>query len=489
MKVTYIGHSALLVETRGVRILSDPWWRGPCFGAQWWVWPRPSLEPLEAAPVDFVYISHGHHDHLHPGTLSTLAGRPTLLVAKSLDLAAGLHQTLGLPVQEIDAEETIELAEGVTGGIWPTHGGDTLMWITDGDQVLVNANDALHSAPREVQERFVGQLKERFRRIDYFFCGFATASHFPNCYEMPGVDRVATARRRQHYFNDQWLWLARALNPKFAYPFAGDVMFLEEDLFWLNAALHNDPDLDRKISHEFSDAPESGTVASRIGPGFAIEDGVIVDARPRPSFDTESARAEFSDEIQRANRYGSLRGDQLDELAELLRNKLSDYSLYFGSCPFDYQYALTFREGKGAIVVAKLGDRFDVRVTDAPPQGCLEVVTRAAYLRYALETRYGHEVLFVGSGVRFRYPDLGSIRPPVHQEAMALLRPMKQDGRRPVSGPLAQVKARIKGAIRAISGKEALIDLYDLDAWLVREAPPQESGTLHGLGSSSGSPS
>lgn len=468
MKVTYIGHAALLAEARGIRILSDPWWRGPCFGAQWWVWPRPDLVPLEQAPVDFVYLSHGHHDHLHPGTLATLSGRPTLLVAKSLGLAAGLREMVDFPVREIGEDETVELGDGITAGIWPTYGGDSLMWISDGDQVLVNANDALHSAPRDVQDVFVKRLKERFPRVDYFFCGFATASHFPNCYEVPGVDRVATARRRQHYFNEQWLSLAEALKPRFAYPFAGDVAFFEEDLFWLNGALHNDSDLDRRIAESFSGDPEKRTVASRIGPGFALQDRVVVDARSRPSFDPNAARVEFADDISRANRYGSLRDGQVQGLAESLRNKLARFPRYFGSCSYDYEYAISFREGLGAIVVSKSGNKLEVRVGEAPLPGRLEVLTRAAYLRYALETPYGHEILFVGSGVRFRYPSLQAIRKPVHQEAMALLRPLKRDTERPAPGALSAVKTGIKRALRAATGKKAAIDLYDLDAWLVR---------------------
>ena len=52
MKIDFIGHAAILVETKGLRILADPWWQGPCFGNQWWIYPRPSLSCLEHRPVD-----------------------------------------------------------------------------------------------------------------------------------------------------------------------------------------------------------------------------------------------------------------------------------------------------------------------------------------------------------------------------------------------------------------------------------------------------
>ncbi len=71
MRTTLVGHASLLVEAGAVRILSDPWWKGPCFGAQWWPYPAPFLEAVNARPIDYIYVSHGHHDHFHPPTLRT----------------------------------------------------------------------------------------------------------------------------------------------------------------------------------------------------------------------------------------------------------------------------------------------------------------------------------------------------------------------------------------------------------------------------------
>jgi L-ascorbate metabolism protein UlaG (beta-lactamase superfamily) len=77
MKVTFIGHASILIEANGVRILSDPWWNGPCFGAQWWLYPDAFLAAVEERPIDYIYISHGHHDHFHPPTLRQFAPRPS----------------------------------------------------------------------------------------------------------------------------------------------------------------------------------------------------------------------------------------------------------------------------------------------------------------------------------------------------------------------------------------------------------------------------
>src|SRR5437763_3058088 len=111
MQITFIGHAAILIETRGIRILSDPWWQGPCFGAQWWTYPPPKTDPVREG-VDFIYISHGHHDHLHPGTLRTLNRDAACLVSRNIGIAQTLRD-LSFRVSELDDDSSHELAPGV----------------------------------------------------------------------------------------------------------------------------------------------------------------------------------------------------------------------------------------------------------------------------------------------------------------------------------------------------------------------------------------
>src|SRR5215204_6282494 len=103
MRISFIGHASVLVESQGVRILSDPWWRGPCFGAQWWNYPEPDLSLLERG-VDYIYVSHGHHDHLHPGTLKTLSKNAKVLVSKNIDIGDRIRE-LGFEVITLGDDE------------------------------------------------------------------------------------------------------------------------------------------------------------------------------------------------------------------------------------------------------------------------------------------------------------------------------------------------------------------------------------------------
>ena len=136
MQISFIGHASILIQTKGVRILSDPWWRGPCFGAQWWNYPKPQLSVLDQK-VDYIYISHGHHDHLHPGTLRTLNKDAKVLVSKNIDIAAPIRE-LGFEVIALGDDKEHSLSSEVKCRLIETHGADTLFAVSDGDSVCIN---------------------------------------------------------------------------------------------------------------------------------------------------------------------------------------------------------------------------------------------------------------------------------------------------------------------------------------------------------------
>src|SRR6266852_7657940 len=132
MKITFMGHASLLIEANGVRILSDPWWNGPCFGAQWWPYPPADLEAVAGQRIDYVYISHGHHDHLHPPTLR-LFSDAKILVAEGSELLGALRE-LSFEVIEVGSAEERELRNGVRCRIVETHADDTFLAVSDGKE-------------------------------------------------------------------------------------------------------------------------------------------------------------------------------------------------------------------------------------------------------------------------------------------------------------------------------------------------------------------
>lgn len=466
MKVTFIGHASLLIEAGGVTILSDPWWRGPCFGAQWWNYPAPHLQAIGGRSLDYVYISHGHHDHFHPGTLRTLNGNPKFLVSRNTNLSAPIKE-LGFDAIELDDDQALTLAgTNLTCRIMETHAQDTLMSVSDGKEVCVNLNDALHSAPHVVQADFVARLKRLHPVIDYVFCGYGVASHFPNCYIIPGKDREATAVRRQRYFNRQWANLIAELAPSFGFPFAADVAFFEDDLFWVNEPIHNS---ERPVDAFRELYPRSSVRIMDIAPGFVIQDGRVVTEVLRKPVVARDLRVAYAESIERANRASGVNQASVEEVVAHMQRNLDTCAEYLRSHEGDYRFLIQLRNSPLGIQIEKRGQTVRLALVREEMQrtSSYDVIytTRLSYLKWAFTMPHGDEILFVGSGGIFRYTDQLKAKQNLHRELIVLLR--KRDAPpQPRHGSSSKFSYKAKQVVKRLIG-QASKDLYDLDTWTV----------------------
>jgi hypothetical protein len=474
MKITFVGHASILIEVQGRKILSDPWWTGPCFGAQWWNYPKPYLAPVEGARLDYIYISHGHHDHFHPATLRTLNRDAKVIVSRKINLSPHLEK-LGFEVIELQDEQPFNLTNGVTCRIMETHNLDTLMAVSDGREVCVNLNDALHAAPEAIQSKFIAKLTELYPIIDYVFCGFGVASHFPNCYQIPGKNREATASRRQEYFNRQWAGIMAGLKPRYGFPFAADVVFLEDDLFWVNEPTHNAV---RPTNTFGALYPQSKVKVLDIAPGFVIKDGQVLEKTLRQPLRGSDLRATCSDSITRANRYATVDASGYERVLSLLRQNLDSCAEYLKSYSGNYRFLIQFRNSCCGIRIEKRGTvlSLDPVQEEAPNKGQYDVIftTRLPYLIQSLTATFGDEVLFVGSGGVFEYTDQRMVRRNVHRELLPLLR-MNTVPPRPRYGNSSRFMHSFKQSIKRLLGR-ADQDLYDLSTWTV----PDRKGVHQG---------
>lgn len=464
MKITHIGHAVALVETRGISILSDPWWRGPCFGAQWWVYPKPFLAAVERAPIDYIYISHGHHDHFHAGTLRSLPKTSVVLVSAALKLG-DLIRELGFDVIEFVGDEEIAIGpdEDVRCRIIRTHGDDSLLAIEDGERVCININDALHSASHDVQDQFVGMLKRLYPRIDYVLCGYGTASHFPNCYVIPGKDNEATARMRQDHFNREWARVVHRLNPRYGFPFAADVVLLEDSLFWTNAAIHNG---ERPGAVLLAEYPGTTIRTFDIAPGFVIEDDTVLNPAVRTTLDERVLRKELAEGIRRANLVTAVSNEAVEEVFRIFAERVDRLQDNLARFPFDYRMLVRFHNASRHLTLVKRGGRVELGAVETSEEGAFDLVyrTRLPYLKWALHERVGDEILFVGSGGVFEYLSRDLAASNAHREFVGLVRDHIAD--HPQSGRAKKLLRHAKDGMSRALGR-ARVDLYDLNQWTV----------------------
>src|ERR1043165_2584453 len=76
LRITWLGHSTLLIEIDGIRILTDPVWSERASFSSF-IGPKrffPAPLPLNGLPpLDAIILSHDHYDHLDKSVIKQLA--------------------------------------------------------------------------------------------------------------------------------------------------------------------------------------------------------------------------------------------------------------------------------------------------------------------------------------------------------------------------------------------------------------------------------
>jgi L-ascorbate metabolism protein UlaG (beta-lactamase superfamily) len=118
LRVTWFGHSSLLVEIDGVRVLIDPVWDQRASPVEWFGPKRffaPTLRLEDLPRIDAVLLSHDHYDHLGKGTVRRLAKLPAFAGTRwitALGVGAVL-QRFGVKAEritELDWTESVHIS-------------------------------------------------------------------------------------------------------------------------------------------------------------------------------------------------------------------------------------------------------------------------------------------------------------------------------------------------------------------------------------------
>jgi L-ascorbate metabolism protein UlaG (beta-lactamase superfamily) len=116
MRVTWVGHSTVLIQTQGLNILTDPIWseRASPFG---FLGPRrvsaSGIRFGDLPRIDLVLLSHNHYDHLDLATLGMLwrRDRPLIVTGLGNDTLLGWR---GIAARAIDWGQSVPIRAGVT---------------------------------------------------------------------------------------------------------------------------------------------------------------------------------------------------------------------------------------------------------------------------------------------------------------------------------------------------------------------------------------
>lgn len=233
MRISFLGHAGLHIETSAGSILCDPW-KNPAYFDSWFVFPDNSgLDWDHYGQVDYLYVSHLHQDHFDPGTLSKHVSRdatvllPDFPVPDLRDRLEGLGFTRFLVLPSGEAVKHGGLRLMVQALKSPTDGplGDSLLAVDDGTARVLNQNDA---RPADLAPILA------FGSFDVHFLQYSGAIWWPWTYELPLAAKRAFGAAKRANGLDRAARYVQAVGARHVVPSAGPPCFLDEELFDLN---------------------------------------------------------------------------------------------------------------------------------------------------------------------------------------------------------------------------------------------------------------
>lgn len=245
VSIDYICHSCVLVTTPDTTLLFDPWFNGPCYYGQWYVYPKP-VGVEHALHAEHIVLTHGHEDHMHRPSLELLDKSATVWFPYQWRAGIeGYMRHIGFK----QVREAVTLRSHKLGPdtriTYLAYSLESIVVIESDGLVIANINDALNSNHENVVMMFLEVLKKHWPRIDVLISGFSGAGYFPNQVRYPGKDDKEVGQVREHYFAHNLCRYVDFLKPEVVMPFAPGFALLEDHNRWVNevkfdrARLHN----------------------------------------------------------------------------------------------------------------------------------------------------------------------------------------------------------------------------------------------------------
>jgi UDP-MurNAc hydroxylase len=271
LRITYLGHAGLHIQTSAGSILCDPW-KNPAYFGSWFVFPDNSwLDWDHYGQADYLYVSHLHQDHFDPDLLSRHVSRAATVLLPDFpvpDLRERLERLGFTRFQVIPSGRIVEhdgLRLMVQALSSPADGplGDSLLAVDDGTARVLNQNDA---RPSDLDPILA------FGSFDVHFLQYSGAIWWPWTYDLPLAAKRAFGAAKRANGLDRALRYVRAIGARYVVPSAGPPCFLDDELFDLNDVACDDantfPDQTVFLSYLAEKGIDGGTF---VVPGAAVE--------------------------------------------------------------------------------------------------------------------------------------------------------------------------------------------------------------------------
>jgi UDP-MurNAc hydroxylase len=245
MKITFLGHAGLFIETERGSILCDPWFN-PAYLCSWFPFPaNDHIDPARIANPDFLYVSHQHYDHYDPQFLIKNVSKkarvlmpayPLKRFRSALEDCGFKHFVDTVNNEPVDLDGLRVMIMALTS---PADGptGDSGLVVDDGRTIVFDQND---SHPMDVTHA------TSLGHVNAHFLQFSGAIWYPFVYNFPDDVKQALARKKRIDQQERAYRFLETVGADHVFPCAGPPCFLDDALYPLN-------DFDNSDANTFCD--------------------------------------------------------------------------------------------------------------------------------------------------------------------------------------------------------------------------------------------
>ena len=403
MKIKYVGHACLYVETADRKIVIDPWFNGPAYQQQWHIFPKP-VDTSFVHDADCIVITHGHEDHLHADTLKLFRRDIEILYPYQWkDSSLKFLQDLGFTnVKECLSYKPVQLTAN-TKITFVANSLDAIVSVEDGDEVMVDLNDALNAHAKAIIKLLTAGLKKQWNRIDYLVCGLGGAGYFPNTVHLEGKNDWEIALLRERFLAHKFCELVQQFKPRHVVSFVPGFALLDKSKQWINEARFEREKLEAYYKEHFDE--EATTTFIHPFPDDTVAQGQLQATSPYHQLYanhtvTELVQQQYGAEMEAYNQPEDVSEARGAKVFNALQLYLPIAAKAFSAEVLQYvNFDLHLTDAKSKPFIHVYFENGLVRAerNNAATQTTnLRIETKTRHLEFSMENEWGGDVFMIG---------------------------------------------------------------------------------------------
>ena len=345
-----IGNATIICHDGEPVLVTDPWTRGSAYFGSWglpYEFPAEQLETIKKCK--YIWLSHGHPDHIHVESLDAFRDKKILLAEHYGSRLQNDLSALGFEISILPERKWISLSKNLQVITVSDYYQDSILLINLNGRLLVNINDAANKG----WGKFVRSITREFENPFLFKLFSYGDADMINYFEEDGT-RILPRAALKKPVGEQINFWSRFFGTKYIVPSSCFHRYQRKDSLWANEYTTNVEDYTRQLSPEFELLPAFIK--------YDLESNDIEKINPNKTSSKSFRPEEFGD-----NWEDRLEGDEIKKLRRYIQEVESLKSF------IDY---INFRVG-GKDNIVEFGKRnFGRGITFEVPRGSLMTTVR-----------------------------------------------------------------------------------------------------------------